>query len=154
MASERYEPDFEAAGSWAKKYFLASRALMESLLRPYGLGTTQWYVLSLLVHEGPITQRELTSRLEVERATLSGVVAALVRKDLVVQVPNAEDQRQKTLKITAAGERLWASLPDPAQVIADTAFAGLDADDVATMNRVLREATQRLVDHRRGAREL
>ena len=32
-------------GVWAKKYFLASRALVEAVLRPYDLGNTQWYVL-------------------------------------------------------------------------------------------------------------
>lgn len=149
MANELYRPDFEDAGSWTKKYFLASRALMESVLRPYDLGNTQWYVLSLLIHDGPITQRELTARLEVERATLSGVVTALVRKGLVIQTPNADDQRQKTLQITASGQRLWQKLPDPARVIAETAFAGVDAADVATMNRVLREATQRLIDHKK-----
>jgi hypothetical protein len=64
----------EAAGSWAKKYFLASRALMEFVLRPYDLGNTQWYVLYLLASEGPMNQRDLTRKLEVERATLSAVI--------------------------------------------------------------------------------
>jgi DNA-binding MarR family transcriptional regulator len=141
--------DLEAAGSWAKKYFLASRALMESVLRPYDLGNTQWYVLYLLANDGPMNQRDLTRMLEIERATLSAVISALVRKELVNQTSDPDDQRQKILQITAAGRKLWATLPDPIGLITAVAFDGVDVADIATTNRVLRDATQRLSDYKR-----
>ena len=40
--------DMDAHGSvgpWAKSYYFAVRAAMESILRPYDLGSTQYYVL-------------------------------------------------------------------------------------------------------------
>ena len=76
---------------------------MESVLRPYDLGPTQWYVLYQLATVGATPQRDLVLMLNVERATLTGVVAALVRKGLVEQTPDASDQRQKLLTITKAG---------------------------------------------------
>jgi DNA-binding MarR family transcriptional regulator len=142
--------DLEAAGSWAKKYFLASRALMESVLRPYDLGNTQWYVLYLLANDGPMNQRDLTRMLEIERATLSAVISALVRKGLIGQMPDPDDQRQKVLQITAAGRDLWATLPDPIELITAVAFDGVDDAEIETTNRVLRNATQRLNDYRKG----
>jgi len=138
----------DAAGAWAKKYVLASRALMDSVLRPYDLGNTQWYVLHLLATEGPMNQRHLTETLEVERATLSAVVGTLVRKGLAEQLPDPRDQRQKVLQITAPGRDLWARVPDPIRLIADVAFEGADDADIATAHRVLRDATQRLNDYR------
>jgi DNA-binding MarR family transcriptional regulator len=141
--------NLEAAGSWAKKYFLASRALMESVLRPYDLGSTQWYVLYLLANEGPVSQRNLTRMLELERATLSAVIGALVRKGLIDQMPDPEDQRQKVLQITTTGRNLWVKLPDPIQLIATVAFNGVDKTEIATTNRILREATQRLNDYKK-----
>lgn len=149
MPNDFEDPDLAAAGAWAKKYFLASRALMESVLRPYDLGGTQWYVLHLLAADGPMNQRELTRRLEVERATLSTIVSVLVRKGLVSQTDDLTDQRQKILHITTAGTQLCASIPDPIQLITSVAFAGVDDADIATTNRVLREATQRLIDHKK-----
>jgi DNA-binding MarR family transcriptional regulator len=83
--------------------------------------------------------------LQVERATLTGVVAALVRKGLVGQEPDPTDQRQKTLRITAAGADLWKDLPDPIALILAVAFDGVDDADITTTVRVLRTATQRLV---------
>lgn len=149
MPNSQDVPRLKAAGSWAKKYFLASRALMEAVLRPYDLGNTQWYVLQVLATQGPTNQRDITHDLEIERATLSAVISALVRKGLVEQLPDPKDQRQKVLHITPAGRELWISLPDPIAMIAEIAFEGVTEADIAAMNRVLREATARLDTYRK-----
>ena len=123
---------------------------MESVLRPYDLGTTQWYVLYLLAHDEPINQRDLTRTLEIERATLSAVISALVRKGLIDQTSDPDDQRQKVLQITTAGRDLWVTLPDPMALITRAAFDGVDEMEIATTNRLLRDATQRLIDYKKG----
>ncbi|MCW2495230.1 MAG: transcriptional regulator, MarR family [Jatrophihabitans sp.] len=120
---------------------------MESALRPYDLGPTQWYVLYQLATVGPTAQRDLVRLLQVERATLSGVVAALVRKGLVAQATDPTDQRQKRLTITPAGAALWRELPDPIALIHSVAFDGVPPADIETTARVLRAATGRLADH-------
>lgn len=134
----------QSAGAWAKKYHLASRSVIDATLRPYDLGSTQWYVLWHLVHDGPLGQRDLLIPLQVEKPTLSGVVAALVRKGLVEQATDPADQRQKLLSITPAGQALWARLPDPIDLILKTAFEGVPEDDLATVVRVLSAGTERL----------
>jgi MarR family transcriptional regulator, lower aerobic nicotinate degradation pathway regulator len=133
-------------GAWAKRYYFAVRAAMESVLRPHGLGATQWLVLHQLVNEGPTMQRDLARMLHIERATLSSVVATLVRKGLVDQTASADDQRQRVLRITEAGSRLWKELPDPLAVIRSVSFEGADAADMETALRVLQTATQQLTD--------
>lgn len=137
-------PAAGSAGAWAKRYHLTSRLVMESVLRPHDLGPTQWYVLYQLANVGPTRQRELVDLLQIERATLTGVVAALVRKGLVVQSTDPTDQRQKKLSLTTAGTALWSELPDPIALIRKTAFAGISDTDIATTSRVLAEATRNL----------
>lgn len=146
MANEITDPQHESAGAWAKKYYLASRLLMESVLRPYDLGPTQWYVLYHLATVGQMPQRDLAALLQVERATLTGVVAALVRKGLLAQEPSRTDQRQKVLRLTPAGAALWRKLPDPIALILGTAFDGIAASEVETTIHVLRTATGKLYD--------
>jgi DNA-binding MarR family transcriptional regulator len=136
----------ESVGAWAKRYYFAVRATMESVLRPYDLGTTQYYVLYQLANAGPTRQRDLVRMLQVERATLSVIVTTLVRKGLVDQMPDAGDQRQRVLRITGAGMKLWEELPDPLALIREIAFDGADAAELATARRVLQTATQRLHD--------
>lgn len=129
--------------AWAKRCYFAGREAMELLLRPHDLGATQWYVLHQLTNNGPTMQRDLLRTLQIERATLSVVISSLVRKGLVEQVPDLVDQRQKLLRLTPAGTKLWDELPDLA-LIHEVAFEGIEAKDIAIAVRVLRTATELL----------
>ena len=146
MANEPKD-QHETLGAWAKRYHHANRALIESVLRPYDLGSTQWYVLYQLANAGPTMQRDLAQMLHIERATLSGVVATLVRKGLVDQVADSADQRQRILRITASGRTLWDALPDPIAVIEAVSLDGINDTDLETAIRVLRTATERVTNH-------
>lgn len=129
--------------AWTKRCYFSGRAVMDQTLRPYDLGSTQWYVLWHLSQNGPSVQRDLGHALELERATLSGIVSTLVRKGLVEQSLSGEDQRQRLLTLTAAGEALWHRLPD-LSFIHETAFGSFDEADLAATIRVLKSATERL----------
>lgn len=137
--------ELSAIAGWTKSCYLAGRAVMDATLRPYDLGATQWYVLRQLAIHGPTAQRELVRLLDLERATLSGVVAALVRKGFVLQLVGGKDQRQRTLQLTDAGKALWDDLPD-LRFIRDAAFGGIDPAELAIAVRVLQTATGRLHD--------
>ena len=137
----------DSVGGWAKSYYYASRTVIESILRQHDLGQTQWYVLHRLANDGPSMQRDLARSLKIERATLSGIVATLVRKGFVEQTADVADQRQRMLRLTDAGTRLWRELPDPIAITQKIALEGADAAELATAIRVLRAATQRLRDH-------
>jgi DNA-binding MarR family transcriptional regulator len=143
MAGKTRNSAHTSVGAWAKRCYFAGRAAMEDALRPYDLGATQWYVLYYLAHDGPTMQRELLRRLQVERATLSAIVGTLVRKGLVEQVPDRTDQRQKLLRLTASGTKLWNELPD-LDFINKVAFEGVNEADLAVAIRVLQTATERL----------
>ena len=143
MDRERKDTDRELIGAWTKRCYFAGRAVMDSALRPYDLGSVQWYVLYQLANAGPTMQRDLVRLLTIERATMTGIVATLVRKGLVEQEPDRVDQRQKLLRITATGAKLWGELPD-LSFIRSVAFDGIDEADIAVAVRVLQTATERL----------
>lgn len=117
--------------------------MMDDALRPHGIGATQWYILHQLARVGPTMQRDFVASLQIERATVSIVVTNLVRKGLVEQIPDAVDQRQKMLRLTAAGAALWKQLPD-LTFIRDLAFSGFSKAEIETTVRVLKAATERL----------
>ena len=144
MVSRLVEDRHGAVGAWAKRCYFAGRAAMEAMLRPFDLGSTQWYILHQLVHHGPTMQRDLGQLLQVERSTLTVIVGALVRKGLVEQAADEVDQRRKLLRVTPAGTVLWDDLPDLSAVINDAAFAGIGKADMEAAVRVLRLATERL----------
>lgn len=133
--------------TWVKRYYLASRAVMEATLRPYDLGSTQWYVLWQLANNGPTVQRDFLKLLQVEKPTLSEVISALVRKGFIKRTPAVDDQRQRLLTITPAGLKLWQRLPDPIELILKVSFDGVKEAELATVVRVLEAATGRLTNH-------
>ncbi len=143
MGGEQQSSSRDAVGAWAKRCYFAGRAVMDSVLRPYDLGSVQWYVLYQLATAGPAMQRDLVRLLTIERATMTGIVATLVRKGLVKQQSDRVDQRQKRLHITAAGAKLWSELPD-LTFIRSAAFEGIDDADIVVAVRVLQTATERL----------
>jgi MarR family transcriptional regulator, lower aerobic nicotinate degradation pathway regulator len=132
-----------SVAAWTKRCYFAGRTLMDQTLRPYDIGSTQWYVLFHLTQNGPSVQRDLGHALELERATLSGIVSTLVRKGLVAQSLSEEDQRQRLLTLTTAGEALWHRLPD-LSFIHEAAFGSFEEADLAATIRVLKSATERL----------
>jgi DNA-binding MarR family transcriptional regulator len=150
MANQPENLKHDSVGAWAKRLYFAGRAVMDSVLRPYGLGSTQWYVLHQLANEGATMQRDLVGMLQIERATLSGIVATLVRKGLVDQTLDADDQRQRMLRLTRSGKKLWKELPDPTSLILKIAFDGADPTELEIARRVLQAATQRINEHTSG----
>jgi DNA-binding MarR family transcriptional regulator len=143
VVRKRKDSDRDLVGAWTKRCYFAGRAVMDSALRPYDLGSVQWYVLYQLATAGPTMQRDLVRLLTIERATMTGIVATLVRKGLVEQEPDRVDQRQKLLRLTATGANLWGELPD-LSFIRSVAFDGIDEADIAVAVRVLQTATERL----------
>jgi DNA-binding MarR family transcriptional regulator len=154
MAGQRGDLKHDSVGAWAKRLYFAARAVMDAVLRPYDLGSTQWYVLHQLVNHGPTMQRDLAAQLQIERATLSGVVATLVRKGLIDQAPDPSDQRQRMLSMTRSGRKLWKELPEPTELILAVAFDGADPAELAVARRVLQTATQRLNDYISGGNQV
>ncbi|WP_158970530.1 MarR family winged helix-turn-helix transcriptional regulator [Chachezhania sediminis] len=138
---------YTSAGAWARRFHLASRAMMERILRPYDLGATQWHVLNHLATSGPTRQRDFPKLLQIEKPALSEVVATLVRKGLVSQDPDIKDRRQRLLSLTEEGAQLWADLPDPLVMIQGVAFEGIDRRTQEMVGSALRAATEQLNAH-------
>jgi DNA-binding MarR family transcriptional regulator len=93
--------------------------LYDEALRPSGLTTTQYALLSTLSRAGrPLTHGELVAQQEVAGTTLSRTLKPLARDGWVRIVPG-EDRRTRYVAITAAGKAileearpLWRSVQE------------------------------------------
>lgn len=102
----------------------ALNRLYDEALRPSGLATTQYALLSILSRAGrPLPHAELADRQEMAGTTLSRTVKPLVRDGLIALTPG-QDRRTRYVAITPAGEAvlaqarpLWAAVQD--RLIAD-----------------------------------
>lgn len=97
------------------------------VLRPLGVSATGGLVLGILRDHGPSSPSNLSQRIIVTRATMTGVLDSLERRGFVGRSPHATDRRSVIIHITPAGlavlqelrtmvhryEKAWMSvLPD------------------------------------------
>jgi DNA-binding MarR family transcriptional regulator len=110
-----------------------------------GVTRAQWKVLFRLSRTPGLRQVELADMLDVEPITLSRIVDRLQEAGLVERVADPADRRAWRLQLTDKAQPLIAKLRKLAEVLVDEAFAGLDADEVATMRSSLQKIRENLI---------
>lgn len=89
---------------------LAARRLtrrFERALRPVGLSVSQYTILTALVASGGMRQGRLGEVLGFEQTTMTRLVAAMVRRELVTLGPDPKDARSKIVCAGELGLRLY-----------------------------------------------
>lgn len=133
-------PDFsveEQAG------FLLRRAYQraaENLARAIGEGVTapQFAVLARLYERGALSQNRLGRLVDMEPATIHGVIRRLRKAGLLETRSDPEDGRRMLVSLTAAGlERMAVLVPLSRKADAKT-VAPLTADERATLLSLLK----------------
>lgn len=77
----------------------------------FGITTQQWAVMGALSRPaaaGGMSVNELAQFLLVSRQSLSGVISRLERDGLILRVRDDKDGRSRRVRLTGAGEALWA----------------------------------------------
>jgi DNA-binding MarR family transcriptional regulator len=118
----------------------AHRAFVKAVaqeLEPHGITTGEWSALRVLWMQEGLTQVELAARMQVERASLTGVLNGLEEKGLIARARNRDDRRKINLRLTPAGRGLEKKLIACARTINEKATAGLPAGQVGEVRALL-----------------
>ncbi|MFI2201814.1 MarR family winged helix-turn-helix transcriptional regulator [Streptomyces sp. NPDC020192] len=120
------------------------RMLAGQLLRRVGLHPGQELVMMQLWDRGPQRQTDLVRLLGSDAATMTRTVKRLENAGFVRRRPSETDRRASIIEPTTASlalrkevERVWAELED-------SVVAGLEADELDTVIRVLDRIEDRL----------
>lgn len=93
-------------------------------LAPYGVSPMQYVVLSALWERDVQSGAELTARLRIDSATITGIIDRLVAAGWAARTPDARDRRIQRVVLTAAG-RLLRDRLEPAMIELNREIAGL-----------------------------
>lgn len=118
-------------------HLAVGRALRRGL-QEYGLTTGQYYFLRALWIEEGLSQRELSQRVGTTEPTTASALRLLERKGLVRRVRNRKDRRTINIFPTPKGRNLKNELLRMAIRINETATAGLSAEELEQIRRLLR----------------
>lgn len=98
-------------------------------MKELGLTRAQWWVLTHLYFNEGISQTELSSILDVERATLGRLLDRLEAKGWTERRPDATDRRIKRVFLTGEVESLLRTMRALARDLRAEALAGLSPQE-------------------------
>ncbi len=100
-----------------------------------------------------LTMGELSTRLMVTSGNVTGLVTSMEKDGLVTRVPHAADRRSTVIRMTRAGERLFAEMIPVHHGWIDGIMGGLSRSDMRQLLELLaklkgsvRRAEQRFVE--------
>lgn len=105
--------------------------------RDYGLTGSQGAVIRKLTIHGPLSSAELSRKLYVTPANITGIIDRLEKKGLVARVRQKSDRRVALIALTPEGEKLGRTLPDPVEMRLASGLIDLPGGDVRTMENSL-----------------
>jgi DNA-binding MarR family transcriptional regulator len=105
------------------------RTTYDRKMRQLGLTRSQWWVMTHLYFNEGISQTELSSILDIERATLGRLLDRLEAKGWLERRPHPNDRRVKRVYLTGEVELLMQTMRAMAAEVRGQALAGIAAQE-------------------------
>src|SRR4051795_2334853 len=115
---------------------IISRAFDDALAAAGG-STPVWLILISLKTQPTSNQRELATAVGIQGATLTHHLNAMEADGLITRRRDPANRRVHRLQLTEHGETLFHRLATAARAHDARLSAGLDADELATLERLL-----------------
>jgi DNA-binding MarR family transcriptional regulator len=126
-----------------------ARAASNRALQPHGIELRHLAVLGALAAAGPLSQRALVDRLQVDKSSMVYMIDELERQGLAVREKDERDRRSYAVRLTDAGrERLT-----DAERTTREAMADLVAPLSAAERQQLHDLLARFIEHAGEAAE-
>ncbi|KPC32578.1 MarR family transcriptional regulator [Pseudomonas syringae pv. cilantro] len=120
---------------------------LDKYLLPYDVTFAQFKVLIIIAQFATDTPVELCRHLSLDSGSMTRMLDRLEQKELIVRARSATDRRQVRLALTGQGQKLSDLLPQIGADAMNEIFAPLDAEEVASLQRILTKVLVAADDH-------
>jgi DNA-binding MarR family transcriptional regulator len=120
----------------------ALRTAMDDALRPVGITTSQYAVLTALEREPGLSNADLARAAYVTAQSMQGIVANMERDGLIKRATDPAHKRILRTELTAAGRKALARADSAVADIEGQMLTGLDAKQRALLNRMLKQCAE------------
>ncbi|WP_168207488.1 MarR family winged helix-turn-helix transcriptional regulator [Microlunatus elymi] len=115
----------------------AARATTNQSLKELAIDLRHLAVLSELADSGPLSQRELVDRTQMDKSSLVYVLDELERQGLAERRRNERDRRSHAVQLTAKGRRSLVRANAAAERAMSELLVGLSDRDKGQLDRLL-----------------
>ena len=121
------------------KAYQKAHGLFKKRLLPYGLTPIQHLILEALWLEDGILQKDVGTRLVLDRATLSGVLDRMVAGGWITKGQDPEDKRSLRICLTNKGKDLKPRLSRERNQANEELMGGLNLEEKVLLKRLLKD---------------
>jgi MarR family transcriptional regulator, 2-MHQ and catechol-resistance regulon repressor len=119
-----------------------------------GLGESDFRVLELLLHKGPMPVNAIGPKVDLNPGSVSVAVDRLYKKGFVSRVESARDRRVRTVALTEKGREMFLPLFRRHRALIKRAFQDVSPEELEQLEGVLKKVGKRaesLAETDRGA---
>lgn len=132
----------KSIGFLLAKAYQRACALYKEKFGNYELTPQQFGLLRFLWEEDGITQVELSTRSQIDRTTIGGLIDRLEQSGLLERLPHPEDRRAYRISLTQAGRALEAELTPLTVELNRAILEPLSPAEVKTLLTILQKLKQ------------
>jgi MarR family 2-MHQ and catechol resistance regulon transcriptional repressor len=135
----------EALHTWLimlKAWQSMSRYLLPSLLEE-GLGESDFRVLEVLLHKGPMPVNAIGPKVYLNPGSVSVAVDRLYKKGFVSRAECTEDRRVRTVSLTEKGRQMFIPLFRRHVALIKRAFEDVSSEELQQLERLLKKIGKR-----------
>lgn len=115
----------------------------------FDLGITEWRVLAVLGRHPGLSAREVAERTAMDKVAVSRAIATLLDAGRLERETHADDRRRSVLRLSPAGEAVYAEVAPLALRYQQRLLEALDAEERQWLERLL----ARMEERERATRE-
>jgi MarR family 2-MHQ and catechol resistance regulon transcriptional repressor len=126
-------------------------------LEKSGLGDSDFRVLEVLLHKGPLPVNVIGPKVNLTPGSISVAVDRLVAKGLVIRVECSEDRRIRIVALTPRGKGVITPIFRAHAAAMESVFAGLSSDELRQLEEKLKligKRAESLLDQHTAKRRL
>jgi len=141
---ERKKPP-EVLHAWLimlKAWQSMSRYVLPTLLEE-GLGESDFRVLEVLLHKGPMPVNAIGPKVDLNPGSVSVAVDRLYKKGFVSRVECSSDRRIRTVSLTEKGREMFAPLFRRHAALIKRAFQDVSPEELQQLEGVLKKIGKR-----------
>jgi len=132
----------KSIGFLLAKAYQRACALYKEKFGNYELTPQQFGLLRFLWEEDGLTQVELSTRSQIDRTTIGGLIDRLEQSGLFKRLPHPADRRAYRISLTDAGKSLEKELSPLAEELHKAILEPLSPAEVQTLLTILQKLKQ------------
>lgn len=104
----------------------------------------QFGVLTVLWYEDGTNQQTIADQLNRDKTTITRIIKNMIKRNLIVQVPDQLDKRNKLIYLTEKGKSLQNTMMDATAKVYLDALGGIKSEEIRSLTSSLKRMKNNL----------